>query len=103
VLDDVCSSLETERTLALEHFPQALALEVLHHEVDDLVARDAEVHDRDGVLMSDSRRRFCLALKARDGGRIRHHAVVQDFDGAHVIHEDVRRPINRAHAALADT
>jgi hypothetical protein len=85
--------------LALEEFPQVLAPQVLHHEVDETFPR-AEVEDRDGVGVREFGDEQGLAPEAPHELWLRAQMRPQDLDGDPLADAHVLGQVHRAHAAL---
>src|SRR5260221_4933520 len=56
----------SKRPVLPEHVANALSFNKLHREINDSLARDSEIVDRDGIRVFQSCRRLSLAPKALD-------------------------------------
>ena len=100
-LDAVTDRLVERQLAALEPVRQALALEVLHHEVLGAVLV-AHVVERADVRMAQARDRARLALEPRADALVGGELVGQHLDGDPAVEPGVPRPVHLAHAAGTD-
>jgi hypothetical protein len=101
---DVEDERERQASLAVEPRRQALAVQVLHHEVGAAVAAAVLEHG-DHAGMRDARRHGRLGEEARHGGGVGDQPLVQELDRDPVAALDVLGGEHRAHATrgqLAD-
>src|SRR6266699_3519618 len=95
-------SRRRERALPLHHSGERLSLDEFHREVDDAVARLAEVVDRADVGMGDSTRVRRFAIEARHGIRVVHQGRIHHLDSAAPAHLHVLGEVHPTHPALTE-
>jgi hypothetical protein len=78
------------------------ALDVLHHEVEQPALELAEVDDAHHVVVRQPADRGRLAVEADHHLVVERQLRVQDLDGEAAPHPRVARPVDPAHAALAE-
>ena len=91
-----------QRAVALDQLGQALPVEVLHHHERAPVLGRARVGDVDDVLVADRRRQPRLLHEPLRHFRAIEVLVAQHLDRDRLATADVRRLVDRAHAAFAD-
>src|ERR1700752_2304146 len=100
--EDVGGACQRQRALALEQIGEWLALDELHGEVDQPVARFAEIVDGADVGVRDAAGVRGFAIEPRDRVGIVHHRRVHHLDRAAPPHLHVLGQIHLAHAAFTE-
>jgi hypothetical protein len=91
-----------ERAVAIEPRGQALAIEMLHRDVEQAVLGTAEVEQTHHVRALDSARCMRLALEARDRGGVSRELATQDLQRDPPLHHQVIGRVDGAHPAFAE-
>ena len=99
---DVQRPVQLDRAILLDQILEALALKILHDEVDRSVGHDAEVRDVDDVRVVDRGRRARLAEEAVDRLLIPGELRVQDLHRDGLLDVDVLAAVDGAHPTAAE-
>jgi hypothetical protein len=89
-----------ERGVSRKQFSERSPFQQLHYEINVTVISRAKVGDRDGIYVLQPAGGLCFPLKPDSCRFVFDQAGMHYFDCYGAVDKEVRRPVNRAHAAL---